>query len=66
MLKKGGSHETAYAILLIGGHGVAAALLAGHSGVAVYEALGVGACVLIFVGVQEVINFVQKRGGDGE
>lgn len=64
MLKRGGTHETAYTVLLIGGHSVAAALLAGQSKIAIYEALGVGACVAILIVVQEMLNFVQKRNGD--
>jgi hypothetical protein len=64
MFKSGGTHETAYTVLLVGGHSVAAALLAGQTKIAVYEALGVGACVVIFIVVQELFNFVQKRGGD--
>jgi hypothetical protein len=63
MLKRGGTHETAYTILLVGGHSVAAALLAGRSKIAIYEALGVGACVVILIVVQELLNFVQKRNG---
>ena len=65
MLKRGGTHDTTYSMLLIGGHSVAAALLAGQSANAVYEALGVGACVVIFVAVQELLNYVRKRDEDG-
>jgi len=61
MLKKGGAHETAYSVLLVGGHTVAASLLSGQTELAVYEALGVGACVLIFILMQEALNFAQKR-----
>jgi hypothetical protein len=64
MFKRGGTHETAYSVLLVGGHSVAAALLAGQSKIAIYEALGVGACVVIFIVVQELLNLVQKRNGD--
>ena len=64
MLKKGGTHETAYFVLLVGVHSVAAELLAGQSKIAIYKALGVGACVVIFIVVQELLNSVQKRNGD--
>ena len=64
MLKSGGTHDTTYAILLIGGHTVAAALLAGQSTAAVYDALGVGACVVIFVVLQELLRYVRKRDED--
>lgn len=64
MLKRGGTHDTAYLILLVGGHSVAAALLAGQSRTAVYEAFGVGACVVIFIIIQVLLNLVQKGGED--
>jgi hypothetical protein len=64
MLKNGGAHETAYSVLLVGGHSVAATLLAGQTKIAIYEALGVGTCVMIFIVVQELLNFVHKRGRD--
>lgn len=64
MFKAGGTRETAHSVLLVGGHSVAAALLAGKTKIAIYEALGVGACVLIFLVIQELLNFVQKRDGD--
>jgi hypothetical protein len=64
MLKRGGTHETAYNILLVGGHTVAAALLADQFQVAIYKALGVGACVVVFVAIQMLLNFAQKGGGD--
>jgi hypothetical protein len=60
MLKRGGTHETAYTVLLVGGHSVAAALLAGQSKVAVYKALSVGACVVIFTVIQALLNFAHK------
>lgn len=61
---KSSGNEAAYTVLLVGGHSVAAALLAGQTKIAIYEALGVGACVLIFIVVQELLNYVQKRGED--
>lgn len=64
MFKRGGTHETAYSVLLVGGHSVAAALLEGRSKIAVYEALGVGTCVVIFIVLQGLLNFMQKRSGD--
>jgi hypothetical protein len=61
---KSSGNETAHTVLLVGGHSVAAALLAGQTNIAIYEALGVGACVLIFIVVQELLNYLQKRGED--
>ena len=64
MLNKGSSHGTTYSLLLVGGHTVAAALIEKRPKVAVLEALGVAASVLILFLVQEFITFVQKRNGD--
>jgi hypothetical protein len=63
MFKSGNTHEIAITLLLVGGHAVAAALLAGQTKIAIYESLGVGACVVIFIIIQELLTFVQKRLG---
>ena len=64
MFNKGGTHETAYTVLLVGGHTVAAVILAGQTESAIYDSLGVGACVVIFIVAQELLNAVRKGNGD--
>jgi hypothetical protein len=54
----------AYTVLIVGGHTVVAALLAGQIELAIYEALGVSACVVIFIVVHELLNIMQQRNGD--
>lgn len=60
MLKKSGTHEPAHLVLLVGGHTVAATLLAGQAEIAIYEALGVGTCFVIFLVLAELLSYTQK------
>jgi hypothetical protein len=64
MLKRDGEHSIAFLLLLVGGHMVAGELLQKQAGMAVYESLGVLACVLIFVGAEALLAFVRRKGGE--
>lgn len=61
MLKRSGGHEIAFSLFLVGGHSVASALIEKQTRTAIYEALGVAACVLIFIVIQMLIAYVQKK-----
>lgn len=62
MLNKGGSYGSVLAILVIGGHSVAVALMERQIKSAVLESLGVAACVVIFVALYSLVKFMQQRG----
>ena len=63
MFKTGGEHGVAFFLLLVGGHVVAGEMLHGRAGAAVYAALAVAACVLIFVAAEALLDFWRKKGG---
>lgn len=66
MLQRIGDHarETVVALLLIGGHSVATALMDRKGREAILEALGVAGCVTIFVLLRLVVGFVEKNYGE--
>jgi len=66
MLNRIGGHaqETVVALLLIGGHSVATALVNHKGREAIFEALGVAGCVFIFVLLGVLMRFVERKYGD--
>lgn len=60
MLNKSGGYGSVSAILVIGGHSVAVALIDRQIKTAVLESLGIAACVVIFVMLYALVKFMQK------
>ena len=64
MGKRRSGPEMVLALVVIGGHSVASALIAKQIKQAIYESLGVAAIVLIFVAVYTLIDLALKKGDD--
>jgi hypothetical protein len=62
MLNKGEGYGSVFALLVIGGHSVAIALIDRQMKTAVVESFGVAACVIIFVILHALVKYVQNKG----
>jgi hypothetical protein len=64
MLRRVNGLETVFALVVIGGHSVAAALIEKQIKQAIYQSLGVAAIAVVFIAVHALIDFVQRKSDE--